>query len=481
MNHSPILDIGSRRELFVDHFLIDELDGASLALQEPRDEGVALQLDKPWEAPYPCYFSVVKDGDLYRMWYRGRYESSGGGGPSASVCYAESGDGVTWTRPDLGLFEVRGTRDNNAIIAPLDYGTFSAFLDTRSGVPSSERLKALWRGPSSWSLVSADGIRWKNVGTVPTLREPGPAWDTQNVAFWSESEQCYVAYVRTWKLMADSEEESKKEYQRRYGSGGDGWRWTGRSTSEDFVNWTEVVNMDFGDTPDEQLYTNGTQVYFRAPHIYIALAKRYMPGRRALPKEQAEALVAEPGHALDTSDSVFMTSRGGTRYDRTFMEAFIRPGPSPRDWVARDNTPAVGVVPGGPREMFLYRLSQYGQPTAHLTRYSLRTDGFVSVNAPYGGGELVTKPFLFTGSELELNYATSAAGGVRVEVQDADGLAITGYGLDDCPEFFGDEIDGVVSWENGSDVGMLEGKAVRLRFVLKDADLYSIRFRGAAT
>ena len=180
------------------------------------------------------------------------------------------------------------------------------------------------------------------------------------------------------------------------------------------------------------------------------------------------------------SDSVFMTSRGGNRYDRTFMEGFIRRGPSPRDWIARDNTPAFNVVPGGPREMFLYCISHYGQPTCHLTLYSMRLDWFVSVNAPYSGRELLTKPFTFTGGELEVNYGTSAAGGVRIEVQDGGGTPIPGYSLDECPEFFGDEIERVVSWENGPNVGPLLGQAVRLRFALKDADIHSLRFRDGA-
>ena len=78
---------------------------------------------------------------------------------------------------------------------------------------------------------------------------------------------------------------------------------------------------------------------------------------------------------------------------------------------------------------------------------------------------------------MEINYATSAAGGLRVEVQDADGRAVPGCALDDCPEMFGDEIESVVLWKNGSDVSALAGKPVRMRFVMKDADLYSIRFR----
>ncbi|MDP6946509.1 MAG: hypothetical protein QF464_20335, partial [Myxococcota bacterium] len=106
-----------------------------------------------------------------------------------------------------------------------------------------------------------------------------------------------------------------------------------------------------------------------------------------------------------------------------------------------------------------------------------RTDGFVSVNAGYSGGEFTTPPFTFDGRSLELNYSTSAAGAMKVEVQNEAGTALPGYGLNDHPEMFGDEIAGVARWSSGTGVGSLAGKTVRLRFWLKDADLYAFRFR----
>ena len=141
--------------------------------------------------------------------------------------------------------------------------------------------------------------------------------------------------------------------------------------------------MDFGDTPQEHMYTNGTTPYFRAPHIYVAMVKRLIPNKMAVPPDEAAELAHDPDHRKHSSDAVFMTSRGGTRFDRTFMEAFLRPGPSPRDWVSYSNTPSPGVLPGSQGDMYIYRIAHYGQPTAHLRRYSLRLDGFVSVNAPY--------------------------------------------------------------------------------------------------
>jgi hypothetical protein len=112
-----------------------------------------------------------------------------------------------------------------------------------------------------------------------------------------------------------------------------------------------------------------------------------------------------------------------------------------------------------------------------LRRYSPRLDGFAAVVAPYAGGELVTKPLTFAGKELELNVATSAAGGVRVEVQDEAGRPVPGYALADAVEVVGNEIGSVVRWKSGTDVGPLADKPVRLRFVMMDARLYALRFR----
>ncbi len=101
----------------------------------------------------------------------------------------------------------------------------------------------------------------------------------------------------------------------------------------------------------------------------------------------------------------------------------------------------------------------------------------MSVCAPLSGGELLTRPVVFAGSKLVLNYSTSAAGSVQVELQDAQGVPLLGFALADCHEIYGDQIERVVAWKGSSDLGKLAGAPVHLRFVLKDADLYSIQFR----
>ena len=322
------------RELFVDHHLIDRMDGTSLKLHEPRPAGAAIEYDRPWEGRGSAYMTVLEDDGVYRLYYRG----APGEGPQVT-CYAESADGIEWTKPDLGLFEVAGTRDNNVILTPEVAGdathNFSPMLDRRPGVPESEQYKALGgsgRGGLT-AFASADAVTWRKLVEEPVITKG--AFDSQNVCFWSWAEGLYLCYFRVFTNRV---------------------RTVARTTSKDFRTWSEPVEMEFGGAPMEQLYTNGTTSYFRAPHIYVALPGRFWPARKALSDEDAAALDvwAGSGAANDCSDAVLMTTRGGNRYDRTFMESFVRPGLDNENWVSRANYPAQGVVPTGDTEMSIY-------------------------------------------------------------------------------------------------------------------------------
>ena len=466
------LPIGSRRELFVDRFLIERLTNARLHLHEPRDEGVAIRMDQPCEGPYAGYSTVIKDGERFRMYYRGVSKLGLDGSENEKTCLAESHDGITWTKPELGLFEFNGSKANNIVLdkaAPVTHN-FCPMLDTRPGVAPAERYKAVGgTGDKLFAFVSADGLRWKKLRDEPILSTRDVPFqhihlfDSQNLVFWSEPEQTYVCYFRVW----------------------DGLRRIARSTSPDFHIWSPAVLMqqlhDDGvsgpqPAPAEHIYTNQTAPYFRAPHIYVAIAARFFEGRQVLNAAQARAINVNPQFFQDTSDSVFMTSRGGHIYDRTFLEGYIKPGIGPRNWVSRTNYPALNIVQTGPEEMSLYVDQDYAQPTAHLRRYSLRLDGFASIRAGAKEAELLTKPFVFSGSELHINFATSAAGGLRFELQSADGQPLPGFTLADCQEQIGNEIDRTVSWKSAASLAALAGKAVRLRCVLKDADLFSLQF-----
>ena len=454
----PPIVLGSQWELFVDRFLLDRLDGVELRLERPRDEGVALPLDLPWEGPFSAYSTVLHDGEQFRLYYRG-VPTAGRDGRAAEVtCVAESRDGRTWSKPKLNIYPIGESKETNVILAgmPPFSHNFCPFIDQKPGTPPDERFKAVaGLGKSELhAFRSADGLHWTKMHDQPITT--GGAFDSQNVVFWSPVEKQYLGYFRVFV---------------------NGIRRISRTTSEDFLHWTKPVLMEYGDGPIEHLYTNQTHPYFRAPHLLIGIAARFMPGRQVLTAEETTAIGVNPGYFRDCSDAVLLSTRGGNRYDRTFPEGFITPGIGPQNSVSRTNYPALNVVQTGPTEMSLYVNQNYGQPTSHIRRYSLRLDGFSSLVAPYAGGEFVTKPFTFTGKALSVNFATSAAGGIRVELQDADGKPLPGYTLADSVETIGNEIDCLVRWQSGTDVSALAGKPIRLRAVMKDARLYSLQFQ----
>jgi len=455
------VDIGSRRELFVDDLLIGEMNGVRLNMHEPQ------RLRRMPPRPFGHYATVLEDGGKLRLYYRGdkvpgaHWRNGWGKYHEGEVTlYAESTDGgIHWTEPDLGIFDVPEMPKGNVVLEVnedtfLVTHNFTPFIDTRPGVPKEQRYKALgggrypaenwggWKTPGERrklrekygpgglkAFASADGLHWNLLQKEPVIGEDQGSFDSQNVAFWSEAEGQYVAYFRFFK---------------------DGVRAIRRSTSKDFLNWTDPVDMQANE-PGEHLYTSVTQPYFRAPHIYIALPTRFQARAGAI------------------TDIVFMAARPGSdRYYRHFKEAFIRPGLGERGWGNRANYITLNAVQTSPTQMSLF---MYGG-----AQYVLRLDGFISVHAGYDEGEFLTKPLAFSGKRLELNYSTSGAGRMRVELQDKTGKPIPGYTLDDCDVIYGDDISRFVTWNGREDVGQLAGRTVQVRFVMNEADLYSLRF-----
>lgn len=449
---NDVVDIGSRRELFVDRFIVSTLKEASLKLHTP-------QLMPPVSPPRPHghYATVLKTDDKFQFYYRGDtkpgnhwkqgWEQYHDG---EVTLYAESKDAVHWTLPKLGIYDDHPTFPQGNVVLMNEFlvnHNFTPFIDTRPGVPAAEKYKALGglayqphkehlavrerRGPGGLkAFASPDGVHWRKLQDKPVVLETwGKYFDSQNYAFWSDNEQAYVCYFRRFIK---------------------GYRGIARTTSKDFIHWTPFVEMQ-ANLPGEHLYTACTQPYFRAPHIYLALPTRFMTKRGA------------------ATDILFMSTRGTSRYDREFTQSFIRPGIGADGWANRANYAAIGIHQTGAAEMSLFLTGG--------RRYTLRLDGIASVNAPLEGGELVTKPLEFVGQELDINYATSAAGQILVELQDAAGKPLPGFTLDDCQPIYGDHITRAVTWKNGSNVGSLEGEPVKLRFVMRDADLFSLRFR----
>ena len=115
------IDIGSRRELMIDDHLIGSMsDSLRLQVHKPVRRNVVLVTDSPWEGNACLYSSVFHDGERFRMYYtashyvnrKGRIELPHG----RLLCYAESVDGIHFTKPKLNLVEFAGSKENNIIL-----------------------------------------------------------------------------------------------------------------------------------------------------------------------------------------------------------------------------------------------------------------------------------------------------------------------------------------------------------------------------
>jgi len=493
------LAIGDRRELFIDRHLIDRMSGgARQVLHHPESREISLTTDAPWEGNACGYPSVFQDGDKYRLYYHGAHYRHGGKPAETRpthpvvLCYAESDDGIHWRRPELGLHDFEKSNKNNIILTPESVAAFkgdpahtAVFLDRNSNCPADERYKCVIVGKPHdlYIMKSADGIHFRNDRDKPLIIEG--AMDSENLAFWDPLRKEYRAYWRAFMPLIGEKRTTRES---------PGVRSIRTARSYDGITWTDMADVRYIDSPITHLYTNQIQPYYRAPHILIGFPMRYMDrgwsdSMRALPglEERQSRSATAPRYGTAVTDCLVMTSRDGVTFDR-WNEGFLRPGPHRQgSWVYGDNMISWGMVEtaspylGAPNELSLYAIDHYWQGSAAVfRRLAMRVDGFISIQAPLSGGELITKPLVFDGARLTLNAATSAAGGIHVEIQDPSGKSLPGYSLADCPELFGDELSHEVRWRAGGDVKSLAGKPVRLRFVLRDADLYSFRFEPAA-
>ena len=495
LSSSAVIDIGSRRELFVDSFLVQELKGgAELRQHHPVPQDVVMVFDQPWEGNATAYNAVFKDGDRYRMYYRAwnltvTPQGVEPGDNPQFTCYAESTDGIHWRRPELGRHEFKGSKQNNIVFVQgkiggvqTETGAPAVFRDENPNAQPEARYKTfvhyLKYGGGMLPLRSPDGLAWSLMSDGPAITDSHRnAFDAQNCAFWDAARGEYRAY---WRYYEQS----------------DGGRAIRTATSKDFIHWENRANLKYVDSPPEELYENYIAPYFRAPHLLIGFPVRYVErgwsdSMRALPELENRENRAKSSERYGTAltETLFMASRDGVLFKR-WNEAFLRPGPErPGSWnyghlySGWQVLETKAAIAGAPNELSLYASEAYwsgrensGHSSA-LRRYTLRLDGFVSAQAPMSGGELISKPLRFRGRQLALNFATSAAGSIRVEIQDAHGQPLPGFALDDCQPIFGDAIERAISWKQGSDVRALAGQTVHLRFVLNDADLFAFQFK----
>jgi len=428
------VDIGERLELFVDDHLVARVDGdVERRLCRPEPKEVVFVADAPWEGNTSGYFTFFQDGSTYKMVYRGwQHDSSKKPVHPAVTCYAESKDGVHWSRPSLGLHAWQGSKDNNIIwLAEPESHNFTPFRDTNPKTPASARYKAVGghqRG-RLYGLQSPDCRRWTRVQQAPILTNGH--FDSQNLAFWDADRSEYRAYWRYFDK---------------------GVRAIRTATSRDFVTWGEPADLIYTEgTPREHLYTNAIQKYFRAPHLFVGFPTRYEPRSQQV----------EP---------ILMLSRDGRTFHRHGEPVIPRTAPKDRNH-NRSNYMAWGMLhlPERPDEISVYATENYYEALpGRVRRFVYRVDGFVALQSGAKGGSVLTKPLRCSGSELCLNYIVREGGTLSVEVLDGAGATIG-----TSTPLAGDRVDGIIGWKRDP---RLDQGVVQLRLSMRNAEVYSLRF-----
>ena len=470
------LEIGTCRQLFVDDGVIDETRGVFKTINQPvKYAGNPVMIPLyPWEGKIELYGTVWREPDGgFRMWYQGE---GGLGTPpiekdtSASpwkgfdasnllytIGYATSHNGVHWVRPNLGLVEYKGSKDNNLILTDAAYA--NVIKDDRDADPG-RLYKSLFfeaRDPSGTPNMgdgvsvafSPDGTRWTKYEGNPVITRSS---DTHVLLGWDDLHGKYVAFARP----------SVHE--------GNTTRRIGRSTSEDFIHWTDpedVLVPDSDDPPATEFY--GMPV-FKYEGLYIGQLWMYHARSEETPIRFAS-----------TVDVQLAVSRDGIVWERVGdREPFIPNGP-PGSIDAGEIYTATEPVVMGDELWFYYSpgAMEHGITgrSGPICLAKLRRDGFVSVDAGDETGTLVTKPFRCGSGPLIIN-ASARGGMVSVAVLDESGTQYPGYSRQKCALFDGDSVRHRVTWKEKLSLEELKGKNVRLKFYLKDASLFSFSVGG---
>ena len=490
------LFIGGSRECFFDDALLEkEATQATLIVHHPVLRGPVLRHDAPWEGSgcnyhnfffddaWPGYDGMHPNG-VYRMYYLGWQCPSGlpsaPPGHAIVACYAESPDGIHWTKPNLGICSYQGIRDTNIVVDNPLLGhefidNFMVFRDDNPACPKEQRYKGIsLYHHALWAFYSPDGI----IFTLGNKVASKGVFDSLNVVFWDAIAGKYRGYVRG----------NHFDPKGRPTDFGGAIRDINYIESVDFLHWTEPELINFTTDPEDiALYTNCMSPYFRAPRFIIGFPTRYVERvvwngsfeqLGGLEKRQARMKLSKR-YGTTVTDCIFAVSRNGRDFAR-YMDAFLRPEPeNGENWVYGDCYPALGFavtpndrVPGAPDELSMYLpTNHFTDNPAELNRYTLRMDGFASLHA--GGHEVtaLTKPFVYEGKDMFMNFETSAFGYMFITLIDE-----AGNRFPSC-ETFGNTTDRKVIFDDAEAVAKLSGKPVRLEFRMMDADIYSMQFR----
>ena len=462
-NPSSPLDVGNRKQLFIDERFIAARERVELRVNPPQKLGL---LRDEQGKPYQGHISRVIDDRGKAKLYLGHED----------VQILESDDGLNYRRT--------GNK--------LPGGQFpTLFLDPHETDPA-KKYKLFHLEINSpfdpakhgvFASYSADGVKFTKVGRVFPFFTDNPT-----VVHWDARLKKYLIYTRAFDY--DSEN------QRRVGRIETDdplkpWPFTKTEKHRIFPsiqNMPVVFSADKEDDPHSDFYYNAAEPYPWAQDVYIMIPTHF----RHFSRERNPFIkppVKDRWEDFGMLEVQLAVSRDGVKWSRPERTAYI-PNGLVDEWDRWYSVAAPGMVRRG-NYIYQYYYSsgrlhdsaclrpEYEQTAKQLGGIGVvkqRLDGFVSADADHKGGWLTTPPLTFQGNRLRLNIDTGTSGTAFVELQDAAGKPILGFTLADCEEIGGNFIDQTVYWKAKSDLSSLVGKPVRLHIKMKRTKLYAFQF-----
>jgi len=489
-----VVDLGSRKHLFLDDALLDEAAGVSFVPNPPhRMEQVAGEVRG--------HLTMVEDETgLLRIYYRG---------PDDSLAVMTSRDGVHWQKPDVGHGEFMGARN---IVLPKPVGLGVVFIDPNAPPESRYKYVSGVRRQAIFVFSSRDGFWFQRHETAALPFAAG----SQSAVYYDDQRQLYVAHHRSDYGATPGGATQRRFVLSETANLLEPWPFeyiTPERTRETaktmriqsfkldpwYLDNGPLCPGGFGiDLPtimggDDRLDPVGTDVYVTkaikypwAPDAYLAFPAVYFHYERDGPRARQMLGEKERRRGSGVVETQIAVSRDGREWMRYPRPAYV---PIGGDGGNREHMLFVthGLVRRG-SEIWQFVGGHGGSGTGYhspwtqekpapLYRYVQRVDGFVAAEAGYMGGSLKTRPLRFQGNRLKLNIDTGAVGYAQVGFLDEQGQPIPGYSLDDCVYINGDYLGTPVEWmSRGTDVASLAGKTVRLVFRMRGAKLYAMQF-----
>ena len=469
------IPIGSRRELFVDDELIDEFHNVEFRLQQPQPAEIVLRADQPWEGEFTTGANVIQHGDKYQMYYRMQKLIRSPEGLALSPMrygYAESRDGIHWNKPNLGMVEWHGSKENNLFLGncqdPNEKPPY--FEQGRCHNPSvikrpwekdPQKRYALfcfghdYRHPRN--AFSPDGLRW--TFTEETKKKPLlEGGDVLHVSY----DYYKSRYVATWKA-----------YHPRRG------RAVGVAVSDDGMNWTKPCEQVIFIADD--LDPDAAQIYgmpvFCYQGMYIGLPWIYNARfwkKGAYLKPNRDNLEKDSPCTMDVQIAWSWDLVNWTRNpERKPLILRGKKGEFDCEMIYTARAP-VQVND----QLYFYYGGFDGPHNSEKSKGNiglaiLRLDGFCSMTANDTEGWLISRREVFETPEVTINAKTEPNGYITAEILDEDNNVMDGFSRQQCIPFQGDSIRYVLKWKTENFSKTQKNAEKKFRFYIKKADLFS--------